>query len=251
MLNFKGFFLTEQNYNELLKWIQNNKANIGQIIQQMQQRNPDGQGGNANFYKIPNSPFGVRIIRSNYPEANPQLRPVTDFLPDDNFGQPIAQYGDNIQIVKLQSGIPAGMPYKAKTGDQKAVEQFANQLQIASQIPEEEYARLLQSVMKLNSKGYVIDPSKPGNLLIDPETNKFNLVDINKNSNPNYQNTAGEIIVMLLNNYHFSNYFKDDPEKQKFAQQIIKKVELASEKTGFPMGQGSSLDYSYKLSGLN
>lgn len=78
----------------------------------------------------------------------------------------------------------------------------------------------------------------------------FGLVDLHKGD---YKNDAGQIIGMLMSNYQFSKTFgsKSDDESNQarsYAQQIIKKVELASKSTGLPIGGGGSVEYSYKLS---
>ena len=117
----------------------------------------------------------------------------------------------------------------------------------ASNLPQEAYNDLLNKIIILNQRGYSIDPSKSGNLLIDPEKG-FNLVDINKSNKS--EDHAGYIIVMLMGgNYYFNKI--SNPETQEAAKKMIKKVEIASKITGLPLNKDSSTQYSYNLAGLN
>jgi hypothetical protein len=105
----------------------------------------------------------------------------------------------------LQSGIPAGHPYKYDKNDvEGAKKRYLINLEAAASMPVGEYIRLFKSIMRLNEKGWVIDPSKSGNMLID--RGRF---DINKHEG-DYRNNAADIIDMLIDNYYFSKYFTND-----------------------------------------
>jgi hypothetical protein len=116
-------------------------------------------------------------------------------------------------------------------------------LEMAASMSVAEYIRLFKSIMRLNEKGWVIDPSKSGNMLIDK--GRFNLVDINKQQG-NYRNNAGDVINMLIDNYHFGKYFTNDMRVKGLARAIIEKAEGAAKETGFLLNKESpTTKYSY------
>lgn len=249
MTNFKQYLISEENFNAFQDYLTATNQQFPELLKKLLDSKPTAQGGNANFYRIPNSEFGVRIVRG-LNDPSPELTPAEDDFGGENLGQPVAHYGKKIQVLRLQHGTPAGMPFRYNQeggiGIEAGIATFRNQLSTAAEIPQQEYDRLCKIVLDLNSKGYSIDPSKSGNLLIDSQSGKFNFVDINKSES---KNTASDIIAMLMDNYHFSKFLNHDPKMKKFAREIIKKVEIAAQKTGLPIGENSStLDYSRKLS---
>lgn len=254
MNSFKSYLFVEENFESFQQYLQKSGMTFPELLQRLQAQQPSGKGGNADFYKIPGTDFGVRVVRRfSNPDKNPQLQAAHDPHEGENVGQPVAHYGNNVQVLRLQQGKPAGFPYGIKQNDpdeeQKALGVFRQQVLHAAQMPDQEYERLFTQILKLNQRGYVVDPSKSGNLLIDPNTGRFNLVDLNKKEAENkYTNNAGEILLMLMGNYHFSKYFHSDNEMKTAAREIIKKIEAASQKTGLPLNRSnSSVDYSYKL----
>jgi hypothetical protein len=250
MYSFRKFLL-EQTFGEFQQWLQQNHLDIGTLIKQLQQKSPDGHGGNGVFYKIPGTNYGVKIMRGGWADKVTEPSKLTaahDPFGDENFGQPIANFGPNVQVLKLQSGVPAGHPYKVgKTPEAKeaAKQKYLENLQVAAEMPLEEYVRLFKSILKINSQGYVLDPSKSGNMLVDKNNKRFNLVDINK-SESDYRNNASEVMTMLIDNYNFGKYFTNDPQVKNLAKQIIEKCEKAAEITGLPINKtSSSAQYSY------
>ena len=249
-MNFKQFLL-EQSFSDLNQWLQQHNTTIQQVVQKLQQKPPDGKGGNADFWAIPNSPFGIRVPRGKVSQNAVLLNPG-DTHPDMNFGQPIGNYG-HIQILKLQSGNPAGMEHGshnfAPDAQSKAIQNYKNRLEDAAKLPQESYDKLVKQFQYLNEKGYRIDPSKPGNLLIDP-IKGFNLVDIAKSSE-GQKNSPNEIIVMLLDNFNFNKYnLNQDPKYQELAKIIIKKTQIAANNSKIEFGKSGSSDYSMKLAGI-
>lgn len=248
-MNFKQWLIKEENYSEFQQWLVQNKIDAKSLVQNITQNLPDHRGGNANFWYIPNSPFGLRIIRTNKSDIE-ELQPHDNPFGDMNVGQAIANLGPKIQILRVQKGSPAGAKFGmhklTPEEQQKELVVYAQKIIDAANIPQEAYNQLLQNIIQLNKKGYNIDPSKPGNLLIDPDKG-FNLVDVIKsNGQPD---NAGYIIVMLMNNYYFNKI--SSPETQQAARTIIKKVEIASQLTGLPLEKDqSSTRYSYELAGL-
>lgn len=243
-MKFKLFMETQELYNQFTSYLQQNNIDFPQLLQQLQSQNPDGQGGNANFYKIPNTPFGIRILkRTSNTDANPTLQPADNPNADINIGQAIANYGKNIQVLRLQQGTPAGLKYGSwNLKDQNQLNQeianYKNQIKTAAEMPINSYIDLFNNILKLNANNYVVDPSKSGNLLIDKD--KFNIVDMNKMPPTNtYKNSANEIALMLVDKFA-TKYFPKDQEVQNYATQIHDKIEKAAEITGLPINQNSS-----------
>lgn len=241
-----------QSYNELVEWVKSQGKDIRQIVKEVMQSPPDGKGSNADFWKIPNSSFGIRVTRYHFSKINDSNEPEEsiDSFPEGNFGQKVMSIGP-IEIVKLQSGNPAGKPYRSMKGDESDRSVFLFRLKEAAEMPLEFYMKLMNEIKVINGKGYKVDPSKAGNLLID-SSRGFGLVDLNHN-NSSYTNSADDIIIMLIDNFNFNMNFgeKTDTESNQarlYAQEIIKKVELSSKSVGFEFRNGSGVQYSYELS---
>lgn len=253
-ISFKAY-LNESNYVEFQQYLQQIGMTFPELLKKLQMNGPTAKGGNADFYEIPGSEYGVRIERwgSNNLSTNlsTKLEPEFDPHKGENFGQPIANYGDNIQILRLQRGQPAGFPYGLKNNDssaeQKGIETLKQKITQAAAMPVQAYEILFDQILRLNQKGYQIDPSKSGNLLIDFDSKRFNIVDISKQKNSDYKNNAGDVLVMLMNNFYFAKYLRSDAEMRVAAQMIIKKVESASLKSGLQIDRNGGVDYSYDL----
>jgi len=248
-MNFREWLHLEQNYEELQQWLQQTGTDINSLVQQLSQKPPDFKGGNADFWYIPNSPFGLRWVRGRQPGS---LAQQEDPFADMNVGQPIANLGQGVQILRVQAGSPAGPVHGVHKlpADQQEKELgvYRKKMLDSAAMPQEAYDQLLQQIVTINQRGYQVDPSKPGNLLIDPGKG-FGLVDVNP-SESGRPNDAGHVIVMLMGgNFHFNKI--SDPETQQAAQTIIQKVETAAKKVGMPFDkESSSTDYSYELAGL-
>lgn len=257
-LSFRNHLLAEENFDTFQQYLQQSGMTFPQLLQQLQASKPDGSGGNADFYKIPGTEFGIRVIRRGWDlttDEDPQeLTAAHDPFDGENYGQPVAHYGKNIQVLRLQSGSPAGMPFRYNkpggVGTEAGVQKFRQQILAAAQMPLEEYERLMRSIIELNNKGYVVDTSKSGNMLIDAERGRFNLVDLNRRSEKSsYRNSADEIPMMLIHNYEFNAHLKNDPAMRQAARQIIQKSQAAAQSTGLSMNDDAgSFQYSRELS---
>lgn len=253
MISFKHYLMVEEDVSVLNQYLKQHGMSFPQLVQQLQAGKPTGQGGNADFYKIPDTNYGIRIKRraATTDTTDPQLAAAHNPFGDENHGQAVANFGNNIEVLKLQGGKPAGIRYKRGGNNPDTTEdidEFRQQILHAAAMPQEEYNRLLKSIVDLNNKGYQVDPSKSGNLLIDPNTGRFNLVDLNKaDQGSTYRNTGGEIIIMLMGVNAFSKHLYKDEEMKKASMQIIQKVEAAAEASGMEMRKdysGSKFAYS-------
>ena len=52
---------------DLTNWLKNQDKELEQVVRENISRKPDGIGGNADFWKIPDSPFGIRFERAGKP----------------------------------------------------------------------------------------------------------------------------------------------------------------------------------------
>lgn len=254
MKNFFDWLLIENNFETFQNWLQNSGMTFEELLKKLKSGRPDGIGGNAKFYKIPETEFGIRITSGSWGVPNkepPKLAPAHDPFEGKNFGQPVAYYGNNVQVLRLQHGIPAGKPYghdhKNVQAEEKAVQSFRERILDAANMTDSAYEQLMLQIIDLNKKGYVLDPSKSGNLLINSASDEFNIVDVNELKS-NYRNNGGEIIIMLINNYFFAKHqFYLEPEMIKAGQEIINKIEKACAKTGLFLKKSSSVEHSYDL----
>ena len=246
-MNFRHFF-EQQEYDDFVNWLQSQGSDVYDLVKQLSQKPPDHHGGNADFWYIPQSKeFGLKIIRGS--NISSTLTQQHNPFGDMNVGQPVASLGNGVQIVKLQQGHPAGpkTSHRKLSDDEKSqdLKAYRDKLFQTAEMPSKAYDNLLQQMIKINQLNHSIDPSKSGNLLIEPGKG-FNLVDIGKTERQGYKNNPGEIIVMLMGGNHTFPAIKN-PETEKAAQTMIKKVEAAAKKVGIDIVRTSSVDYSYKL----
>lgn len=255
MKTFREWLFTEENFQAFQDYLDKSGLTFEELLKRLKATRPDGMGGNANFYKIPGTEFGVRVVGSwGTPDTEPpKLVGAADPFGGENFGQPVARYGNNVQVLRLQHGSPAGKPFgvdrKDPQAEQRAVQTFRERILDAASLPDSAYERLMLQIMQLNEKGYMVDSSKSGNLLIDPAQGRFNIVDLNHYPDQQVQNDGGNIIIMLISNFFFEKHqLYSDPEVVKAGQMIINKVERACAKTGFPLRKNNgSVEYAYDL----
>jgi hypothetical protein len=255
MKTFREWLFTEENFQSFQDYLRSSGLTFEELLKRLKSGRPDGVGGNANFYKIPGTEFGIRVVGSwGTPDTEPpKLVGASDPFGGENFGQPVANYGNNVQVLRLQHGTPAGKPFgvnhKDSQAESRAVQSFRERILEAASLPDSAYERLMLQIMKLNEKGYMVDSSKSGNLLIDPARGRFNIVDLNHYPDQQVANDGGNIILMLINNYFFEKHqLYSDPEMVKAGQEIIDKVEQACAKTGLPLGKDNgSVEYAYRL----
>jgi len=241
--------LNESDFETFKKFLDSSGQTFQELLSDLRSKSPDGRGGNAVFYRIPGSDFGIRdqfrSFSGNPDESGASLEPVEDPFDGENVGQAVAQYGDNVKVLRLQHGKPLGAPLGFDKYESDELEGAAQTLKDrildAASLPLEEYISLMNKIIKLNDKGYVMDPSKSGNLLVDPERG-FGLVDINKSmqSQSDYFNNAAEILSMITDPYNYRNFSSwidgwQDVELKRAGQSIKAKIERAAKSSDFPM----------------
>lgn len=244
--------LRESDFSTFKRYLDSSGTTFEELLSSLRSKRPDGKGGNAVFYRIPGTEFGVRDqfrgFSGKEETGDEVLEPVDDPFEGENVGQAVAKYGDNVSVLRLQHGKPLGAPLgfdKYETDQlEDAAQTLKDRIMDAAALPVSEYVKLMNRILKLNEKGYVMDPSKSGNLLVDPEKG-FGLVDIGKAGRTDYFNSAAEILSMITDPYNYRNFSSwiegwQDSALKRAGQVIKTNIERAAESTGLPLNYDSS-----------
>jgi hypothetical protein len=244
-MKFRTWLENNQSYEDFVNWLQQSGQDVNTLVTNLMQKKPDEKGGNANFWRIPGSDqYGLRVVRSN--KAPGEMSKFDDPAPEIPRGQPVAELGKGFQIVKIQQGTPAGFRHgREYRGDKKEIAAFKDRIFQIAAIPKEAYLKLTQQLVQMNKRGLLIDPSKAGNILVTPQG--FNLVDVNKTEDPESKNIGSWLPHMLIGNYDFNKYLRQEEEARKAVGQIVQKIRWASDTAGLPWGYSSSAEYSQQL----
>ncbi len=245
-------------FDNLSSQLKSTRASEQNVVASVRVDNFLGRGSNGAVYKLDfTDDFVVKVAEFGRPKPQGgKLEPVVDAMPDHNVGQSVAKMGD-YEILKKQNGFAAGAPshsVRKEIGLEAAEALFARSIKSSAELPQAAYDDLARTMMAVEKHGMQFDPSKPGNILIDPVGKRFNLVDIGRSdiSQP-YRHTVADIIVPLVDNYFVGSVLPNKGSTyQQLLQQIITKSTLAAEAAGMHKRPelGSSLSYSYKLAGL-
>lgn len=249
---------TPHTFEKLSTQMKAAQATEQNIMASVKEENFLGRGSNGAVYKLDfTNDFVVKV--PEFAKGKPptgKIEEVADFMPGHNVGQPVAKLGD-FEILKKQDGFAAGAPgakARREMGPEAAEAAFAKGVKASAELPQSAYDELARTMMAVEKHGLQFDPSKPGNILVDPVGQRFNLVDISKSHAVKpYEHTVADIIVPLADNYFVGSVL---PNKgvayQPYLQQIIAKANIAAKNAGMHERPelGSSLSYSYKLAGL-
>ncbi len=249
---------TPHTFEKLSTQMKAAQATEQNIMASVKEENFLGRGSNGAVYKLDfTNDFVVKV--PEFAKGKPptgKIEEVADFMPGHNVGQPVAKLGD-FEILKKQDGFAAGAPgakARREMGPEAAEAAFAKGIKASAELPQSAYDELARTMMAVEKHGLQFDPSKPGNILIDPVGQRFNLVDISKSHAVKpYEHTVADIIVPLADNFFVGSVL---PNKgvayQPYLQQIIAKANIAAKNAGMHERPelGSSLSYSYKLAGL-
>lgn len=216
-----------------------------------------GQGGNAEVYSIPGVEKYVLKI-SNYRRKDAsisgEITKVDDKFPEFNIGQAVGEVaGEGILLLRKQAGIPAGVPHgEIRKNQEKGDLAYEEHLKRTSEMPQVAYDEFARMLLIINARDHKFDPSKSSNVLVDTDIQRFNMVDINESEpNSNYQNNAGELAVVLMDNSYAWQY-KGNVPLDNYRKIILEKCIEAGKKVGWEVpavGVNPSLDYSFKLAG--
>jgi hypothetical protein len=222
-----------------------------------------GRGGNATVHAIPGEENLVLRVPhrggfSSGKESGPAgAERVANPFGDMNVGQPLARVGGATVLLR-QGGEPAGMStsepaYRREDRD----EVYRSRIEAAARMPQAAYDRVAGDLLRANQIGYIWDPSKSNNILIDAQRGRFGLVDLSpRDPQSSYENTASEVVVCLVGNTHAwkASHLNDDLVGPR--SEIIRKMMLAADRAVLPRGDSdspnnSSYRYSLTLAGMS
>jgi len=227
-------------------------------IRQAASSQPIGKGGNASVYGISDDlvlrvPKGVKEIIDDF---EPVDHPLTKL--GVRAGQAAFENSQGVGVLQRQRGEEAGLslPRLVPEGQGDAV--YSSRVKKAAAMPQSAYDELASTMLQINNAGYLVDPSKSSNLLIDSEGQQFNFVDTvkadDKENVRNQQlegarkNAASYLLVMLMGNT-YAGLYKGDPLTGDY-KQIYDKVMSAAASQGLETEMTSSGKYSMDLAGV-
>ena len=141
------------------------------------------EGALNEVYAIPdNENFVVRVLKKKKEKflkhVTPKLKELKDRFAELNVGQPIASYGDGVQVLIRQKGRQYGLFYLIKDENIKSSKDlYIKNVEQMAAIPQENYSILTDEIMTMRKKGCYIDVWNANNLLVDG--NNLNIVDTN------------------------------------------------------------------------
>ena len=220
-----------------------------------------GRGGNSTVHELPGEEELVLRVprRGGFSAQRDDAAParaerVANPFGDMNVGQPLARVR-GAEVLLRQRGEPAGMSntepaFKREDRD----EVYRARIEAASQMSQEAYDRVASDLLRTNELGYIWDPSKSNNILIDSAGGRFGLVDLSP-SDPKseYVNTASDVVVCLVGNTHAWRAPHLSGDLAGPRREIIRKMMLAADRAGLPRQSSpkdSSFDYSLTLAGM-
>lgn len=215
-----------------------------------------GKGRNAVVLNTASPDFVLRVEKSSTRSPDANLASVEDRFPGMNLGQAIAS-GDGMQLLRRQSGVPAGLDPLAKKdrstpeGQASNDANYAASLKRAAAMPQSAYNAFAETLAKLSSvggRGAQFDPSKSNNVLIDERSGQFNLVDINENSS-GYASDVNDMVSVLMDNGNSHAYKGEDLAAVR--KEIFTKSLAAAQGAGLSTTLNSSGKFSAQLAGIS
>jgi hypothetical protein len=254
-MNFREYLEQNANYENFVQYLKDNNLNINQLIQNLSRTPPDHEGGNNLFWYIKGSPYGLRMLRKmnlgtkDYNQTQfDQMNKHQDELEDIHVGQPVANIGKDIQIVKVQKGEPLGVKYKSKEDKKLLMNDFARKILMAAKLPQSAYDKLVQDIKTIHERGYRIDPSKPGNLLINNQG--FGFVDVSKQEVPKDIRFLVPNLFAIIFHPRYINDIINEPGVKDAGIMIHDKIINAAKKYKLPVETISTYEGIAELLGI-
>ena len=228
---YKYRFKKSKNLNSLVRFINGHIKNENLL----------GQGKHSKVYKFSDDNFSNYVIKCIKPEGSMTL-PINLF-PDINLGQPIAQIGDNMFILKRQEGVEHSFHNwgdiingRADISRQQALK-FCDDIQKISKFPDESYEEYASKLKLLFDNGYKSDSLNPNNMLIDYKNQKLNFVDFYLANRPAKKECYVDMVVSILDYRLYPQILNllTPNEQEKFlasSKEIIEKCYNAAENVG-------------------
>ena len=218
-----------------------------------------GRGGNNIVYDIPGTKYVLRAPRAGWgsdkdptPSLTERFTTLPDPFPGRNFGQAVAKSG-NVQLLLRQEGVVAGLDPLLRV-DRRTPEGHASNkanydasIQRTASLPQAAFDQLARDLRFISDNGFMFDPSKASNLLVDVASGRFNIVDVGLTNPRGYSFGLGDMLVPLMDNGH-ANFYRG-PELTPYYQQIFDKSVIAAQKAGLGLTLDSSAKMSAQLAG--
>ncbi|MCA9408424.1 MAG: hypothetical protein KC733_07030, partial [Candidatus Omnitrophica bacterium] len=145
-------------------------------------------------------------------------------------GQPVAKMGSHI-LMKKYRGVPTGISNRQKdvSWSPQKDRQYEEYLAQVANMDPEAFNQLATTLVTLSKKGYSFDLSEAGSLLMDSETNRFHVINVQKASKQENIPSFEQMVIPLLDNTYANNYKGSQEKKlESYRADIMDKVLHAS-----------------------
>ena len=152
-------------------------------------------------------------------------KPIVE-IPDSfnglNMGNPIAQIGERITILKRIHAKPHSIKdWSAHARAGKEITQaetieFLEDVKKIAQFPQQSFDDYALKLKAIEQKGYKADSFNPNNVMINYETKEISIIDYYEYKIDAYRNTKYDLICPLVDYSNFSRFYeKMNPQQQK------------------------------------
>lgn len=178
----------------------------------LQAKKKIGSGSEGIVYKIPIKGFDNYVLKitKEFSTENIELvGKLKDDFPKNNFGQPVAQMGEEVFILKKLNGksllrfLPKNSTNCNDTLKQKTRKYYA----MIANIPQESFDSYVKDIITINKKNRRFDPNS-GNIILNPKDKRFQITDFLNFS----WNFLGDTLLP---------FFPDSRRKIKFSNEEI------------------------------
>lgn len=213
---------------DIIKLFNDLKMSEGSFVDECMKHNHIGYGQEGIVYDIPFKDFDGFVIKISHDFFNNQIiKPISkvnDNFKYKNFGQPVAKIGEMISILKKAEGIP--LDRLSDSNSENLAEEVKKYYAKLSTIPQKTFDEFVSNIKFMNNNGYYFDGGNSGNVLYDVQTQRFNIIDINKEK---WKNSIGDILSPF---FIFDKNEIETPNTKIFQDKImlIRKIFIAAKK---------------------
>ena len=198
--------------------LQNKKPSFGttfkpeNILKLIKEENLLGMGKTNKAYSLEKLPQFVLRIPNNFKLNENKIfscRPIKAFCKEYNFGEPIIDFGNGIQLLNKVEGV--GCSFKNWVNYMKdtvlknlpicknAAKENLKTLQEIADFPIESYIDFANKLKFLNTTTKTVDCINPNNIIINFDSKKFNIIDLwDKGTHQTKGNAGFDHMVTLL-----------------------------------------------------
>lgn len=251
-----------QSFEHFLALLQSGQLTARDIARSISPKNKLGEGYSNEVFRL-NDDFVLRVPKSRGKSAldlnQAQFSQVFDYLPHGNVGQPIARIGD-VEVLKSVDGkaVADRFPQEARSTSRKVIEfvlrrsptsKNIRSVRDASEMSQKAFDDLAALLVDLQHSSHYADVRNPGNLLIDKNAQRFNLVDIGEQPLRLPNGTIdlmadGRTIYGMLRVLTGSGVREWVPSVGKLSSEyaaIVEKTVIAAERAGLPISPSREL----------